>query len=320
MSYSHAYSAPNLSEWSLDDSSKRYRKEVIYEGPFLLQNSSGKRFNAVVDDAQLHQWVKTFDAMKNAGVSVPVPLTHTEDPEKNRGTVVQLEVAKNKDNKNALFAHIEFRDKEAAKLAVNTDVSIYVPPEFTDGKGVVYHRPVRHIALTNYPVIPKLGKFEAIAASFIGEEDMALADLAKKLGVSIEDGMKDSAIESAVVSLFASLKKKNVVKEPKTISAGFLKMGKENRETKLKALVLSGKIVPAVSKKLEAVFCTDESLSLSLQDEVIDDGFDAIMDALADNENVLSFKENTPPQTLVLGKDGKSKVSPLVADAEKRSA
>lgn len=138
-----------------------FRKELISIGNY---EKGDIKFD--VDDDLLHHWKNTFEEMQNDGIEVPMPLGHTENSEARRGTAISLEVDKNEEGKNALFSIFKFRNEEDAKNLKDSDVSIYVPLDFKNGNGKTYKYPIRHIAFTDYPVIPKLGKIHPIAASF----------------------------------------------------------------------------------------------------------------------------------------------------------
>lgn len=188
-----------------------YRKELIYPGHFVKKDSKGSvEFELPVDETLLDHWVATFNKMKAAGIEVPVPIEHTTDPEQRRGTVVDLKKEFNKDRKApALYAYIKFRDQPTGdSLSKTTQVSLFSPPDFVDGKGNKYVRPIRHVALTDYPLVPGLAGFEkAIAASLVlsnidAEEgsQMTIAELADRLGITYEDGAADEEIASAIES------------------------------------------------------------------------------------------------------------------------
>ena len=142
-----------------------FRKELIYEDDFHKKTPTVDQ-HFTVDTLKLDHWCATGNRMISNGVPIPVPIKHTTDPEARRGSVVRFERGKNKNGKEALFGIIRFRDRKAAELAKSTDVSIFVPKDtVTDGKGREYVYPVRHVCLTDYPVIPGLSGFDAIAAS-----------------------------------------------------------------------------------------------------------------------------------------------------------
>jgi phage I-like protein len=311
-----------------DAKARTYRKELIYVGKFI---KDGIEFS--IDDALLQHWVETFNEMSKDGIEVPVPIEHTTNPEARRGTVQALELAADSKGRSALFGVIQFRDEEAEKLAASANVSIYVPPN-AEVNGKRYVRPLRHLALTDYPAVPDLDNFHTIAASLAnpkGDKDMALIDLAKSLGLKPEDGTDDSKIESMIASAFSALKKtvadlkaggeKKPEEKPKpAFAAGLLNIAKDNRSLKLSALVDSGKITPAVSKALMEHFSTEESLTLALSNESGVDTFDSVVKSLEHNDPV-KLGEQTGSQTIRMshGTDPSPEATALERDAERRA-
>lgn len=168
------YMVPNTEpgrELILDEAGKwdglTFRKELIYEGSFVKKVPGKEAQHFTVDEAKLNHWEHTGNRMVRNGVKVPVPVKHTDEPERNRARVLRYEVGVNDKGKNALYGVMRFRDHDAAKLAASTDVSIFVPEDsFTDGLGNKYTYAIKHVALTDYPVIPGLSDFKAIAASY----------------------------------------------------------------------------------------------------------------------------------------------------------
>ncbi len=322
------YDAPELDEWALSATGGGlYRKELIYAGEFV-KSGGAEEMRLAVDSALMSHWVETHDRMTANGNEVPLPVQHTEDPEKRRGTVETLRLEKDSQGRDGLFAYVRFRDAEAEKLTAS-GVSIYVPPMWKDGKGVTYSRPIRHVALTDYPVIPGLDKFQAIVASITeGDSGMPLKALAKALGVTIKDGDADDVMEKAIVASVKALRaeitslkaKKPEDKKPATIAASFITLVRDNREMKLAALVAAGNITPAVKDKLTAQYCSDGALTLSLSnDGTASDGFDAMVAALKENEP-LALSEQTGAQGVRLshGTDKDPKVNPLMAAVERQ--
>lgn len=342
--YSYVYIAPdgdlNLSQ---AEGEGLFRKEVIYEGNFVLQDSKGGRFQQQVDASLLHHWARTGAEFLADGNKIPVPVEHTRDPEKNRGEVVKLAVENNSRGGRGLFAYVKFHKPEYGEQLKNSQVSIWVDPEFVSGSGKKFYRPIRHVALTDYPIIPKLDSFEAIAASFVklGDEEMPMKALAKSLGIEVDDNAKDEDIQGKIAGAFKNLQTKvkdleaKVPKKdpepkpepkktddpPKKVAAGLLSMAKDLRETKLSQLVEKGKITPAVAGKLKDQYCSDEKLELCLSDDSVSDGFDETIAALSENEEVLSFAEKSGAQVadLKLGEVAGGEESPLVKDAERRA-
>lgn len=189
-----------------------YRKELAYPGHFVKTKDDGEvEFELPVSEPLIDHWVNTFNAMKQNGVDVPVPIGHTTGPDKRVGTVEKLAKEWNpKRNANALYSYIRFSDADKANQYRNSNVSLFMPPGFTDGRQNKYQRPIRHVAITDYPVIPDLGPFEkAIAASYVlsmAEESnsMTWLDVAQTLGVNVPEGADDEAAQQAVVEAWES--------------------------------------------------------------------------------------------------------------------
>lgn len=171
-----------------------YRVETIPVGAFVKDNAktgdAHERIAFEVDDNLLQHWKNTFESMKFNGVEVPMPLNHTEDPESRRATVVDFEIGKNKEGNNSLYTIFKFKDKQAEEALKDAGVSIYVPPKFVDGRGNEYIYPIRHVCLTDYPVIPGMEKMQpldlpglpegAIAASFVETGKTGKSDKSSK--------------------------------------------------------------------------------------------------------------------------------------------
>ena len=318
--------APGLKTWELSESKERtYRKELIYVGDFVKDTL---KFS--VDEDLLHHWVSTFNEMKDNGIDVPVPVEHTQDPEKRRGTLLGLSVARNDKGVPALFGDIQFKDETAASLATTAQTSIYVPPEFQDGKGRKYKRPIQHVALTDYPVVPGLKEFQVIAASFQEREnEVSLKTLIGKLGLKIPEGKEDddAMLETLIVNEWKVLKSKTPKPEDKkpedkkpAIAAGLISMAKENRRMKLDKLVQDGHITPAVCSKLGEQYCNNERVSLSLSSDS-SDGFDEMIEALKENDPLVLAEKTGPQDIMSLSNYRNDKDNnPLLKDAEKRAA
>lgn len=198
-----------------------FKKELIYPGNFVKKDESGNvEFELPVDESLMDHWVATFDKMRENGVDVPVPVEHTTDPEKRRGTVVRMTKEFNPERgKPSLYAFIKFRDpKTAADMSKTSQVSLFSPPSFSDGKGHEYTRPITHVALTDYPLVPGLDAFEkAVAASLARCPDRAIAmskvlsmdsgedqtmspmqELAQDLGIDVGGETDDAVIKDLI--------------------------------------------------------------------------------------------------------------------------
>ena len=200
---------------SLQLSNRLWRKELIPIGEFV-KDSNGERIPFEVDEGTLLHWKNTFEQMKYNGIEVPMPLNHTENPELRRGTLIDLDIDGNDKGSKSLYGTFKFRDEEAEKALKDADVSIYVPSKFVDGEDNTYIYPIRHVAFTDYPVIPKLGKMQPIAASYVevakkpSKEKKKMPfppNKGKEKDEEIEDVEKDDEnAEETVESLHAELR------------------------------------------------------------------------------------------------------------------
>lgn len=328
MSENVAYiSQKDTAPWQLaghgdQDGKPVYVKELIYTGKFRMAN--GVEFE--VDRGTLDHWASTHASLSENGIQVPLPIEHSDDPEKTRGHIVGMYVENNSRGIPALFGKVQFRDPQAAELAKTAQVSIFSPPEFIDGKGNHYVRPIKHVALTDYPVIPSLQGFQSIAASFVSPKEaiMPLKELATKLALSCEDETK---LEDTIIASFKAKDelvsqkdteiealKKRIPADPISVSAAHRNMLKDNRDMKLSLLVSKGHISPAVKDELVKAFCSDDTLTLALSREGSFDPFDAVVLALSKNVIV----ELGEADTIVLS-NRQAADNPLIADAKKRS-
>lgn len=326
-------------------------KEVIYANEEGESFQKGRHQKFSVDTQLLDHWVSTFNLMLELEIEVPVPEEHTSAPSMKKGVVLALQRRKDSKEREGLFAKIEFIDDEAAKLARTAKVSVFVPPEFTDEHGHTFSRPIRHVALTDYPVLNGLDGFLAASHQEEGEEEMPLRKLAVRLGMTLADDDDDEKVADDIVKKFGSMEKKlsdgegaektrialeeeekkkkaleaanddddddEKKKKPEEVAASMVLMLGENRANKIDKLITDGKITPAVAKDLKSSYADDGALRLSLCD--IDDGFNKVMSALDKNDPV-KLAEQTGPQTnrgvLELA-DGEK--NPLLKDAEQRA-
>jgi hypothetical protein len=319
------------------DDPLEWEKEVIYESDYF--ETPDTAFS--VDEDLIMHWHDTVTKMLSEGVGIPVPLRHTENTEDNRGQVFRSRVGVNSKGKQALFLGIRFRDADAAKLAKSSDVSIFVPGSFKDGKGRTWFKPIRHVALTNYPVIPGLEPFKPIVASLVEKKIMSLSSLAEKLSIPVAD-KEEAELEAAIVSAFSDLTRqvedltKKVTEleggevdpedeeeEEAPVAASLVNLMRDNRTMKIDALVGEGRITPAVAAAAKKKFTGDVSLKLSLAGKA-DDGFDGWHELAKANEPVISLKGKTGAQALRLSHGNDSGDSAtnngLIRDAERRAA
>lgn len=173
-----------------DASGLTYRKELIYAnapGEFFTKRTKDKVQKFRVDESTLDHWASVGNRMRQNGVKIPTPLKHNTDPENNRGQILRFETGVNDEGRPALFGIVKFRDEKAAELAASTDVSIFVPADpIYDGKGNGYDYAIQHVCFTDYPVIPGLSGFQAIAASLDTEPlELSAIDIGKQIGKNV---------------------------------------------------------------------------------------------------------------------------------------
>jgi len=307
-----------------------FSKELIRVGYFVDPN--GTEFE--ITPQILEHWVDTFDVMKMMGIKVPIPSEHDGafDPKKNNGYVRSLFV-----EGESLFGTLELFGKDAEELSKKTDVSIYSPSEWVDGQGNIFYRPITHVALTMFPVIPGLGEFKALAASKIPFKEKVM-DLSKlKSGLGIETQITEENAVDLILSHFGKVKEdhatalsavqdelKTVKQEKETLALSatpkkpdptLLALSRDNRNMKLDQLVQANRLTPDAKKDLSDALTSDAALSLSLtQGDTT--SFDKIVAALAKN-NPVELREKTGKQILSLSQNQNE--SSLVADAKARA-
>ena len=312
--------------------SQLFRKEVIRVGSYV-KDDEGLEFE--VTPKLLQHWVDTFKHMKANGVDVPIPAGHNNDPDKNHGYVRDIFI-----EGESLINVIELIGEGSVDLAKRNHVSVFVPPEFVDGKGNKYQRPIMHVALTPTPVIPGLGGWESVAASLtLKGTSMNWKDLQEGLGIKEE--LTDDTASKLLLAHFGTQKKerdelqlaldelkkdppKKKEAEPKVEpkvelskpDPMLIQLSSENRLMKLNALVEAARITPAVRDKLKDQYASEKSLTLSLSRG--GDNFDDLMGALAENDPV-ELSEKSGPQTMALSMVGDGKTNPLVEDAKRRA-
>ena len=299
------------------DSDLIFEKELIYSGTFTKGSGKDKQ-EFDIKDADIKHWDKMLQEFSELDIGVPVPLEHTDNPEDRRGTVVPFSsfVKINERGKLALFVKIEFRDKDAAKLALVSDVSIFAV-DATSRADRKFKNVITHVAITDYPVVRHLKGFEVLAASHVTktqteEKEMSLA-LAKKLG-GPADMADDAAGETFIVSKIKKLeseltelkKNKSKAKEPddvKKIAASLsdvvVTIERKTRKGRLEMALSKGKITKVVADDLAAKWCSDDkdTMALSVVSDATDNVFDNIMDLFEKNE-VIPMDEKTRSQVL----------------------
>lgn len=138
-----------------------FKKHILSEGPLYY---GGKTINVTHDF--LVKMADNFEKKYCPIVQVPVVddnNKHTEDPFRNIGEVVKVEVEGDK-----AYAIIDVRDEKAAPLIGKTllGASALLSPDYTDRKTMKKVGPTLvHTAITNNPYVSDLEEFEAVRLS-----------------------------------------------------------------------------------------------------------------------------------------------------------
>lgn len=193
---SHAYD--EMTEASIELSRKStgtlFRKHILNVGKDLIHPSVGRM---TIDDAFVNSLKSNFD--NKACDIVQVPLAndknqHVEDPDRNVGEVVDIEV---KDNK--VYAVIDAR-RNADKFKDKTYIgaSAMIAMNYTDtNTGKKVGPTLCHVAVTNRPYITNLEDYEEIvkASADNSEEAVLLTEPATETIVEDNPGSKEEPKE-----------------------------------------------------------------------------------------------------------------------------
>jgi len=149
-----------------------FKKEVVRFGKY--KDPLWGEFEMNLDEA----WAEQVIANWKAGIPgrVPVPSMHTDDPDRNRGEVVDYEITR-----RGIVAYLDIRDDETAQAIENEtiwDVSISFVDNWIDNKGKEHGPAILHVALVNNPYLDKMSEFEALSRT-MGDLFGGLAQLAK---------------------------------------------------------------------------------------------------------------------------------------------
>jgi hypothetical protein len=319
----------------------RFRKEAIYVGEFFAPQPDGGKQQFTVTKADLEHWRDSINLQLDRGIRVDVPSGHTTESEASRGQVVAADVGKDSQGRDALFVDIEFADKEAARMAKTAEVSIFSPPSWEDGLGNTYSRPIRHVALTQQPVIPNLDAFTLVASLDEKVSSMEfLTQIAQALGLEVdaedeatltqqileaispeEDDMEDdeTELEDMVEEdedddelEFEFEEDSDEDENEDELSFSLPASAKAEivagRKARIDLLLSKGQITPAQAKALAKKHCVTTGLVLS------SDAFDEAIELLS-----LSSPRKTGSRTGAQISRGSQRLSPLEADAERRA-
>lgn len=293
-------------------------KQVIYVGNFKKWISDSQNLSFDVDEKLIDHWVATHKELIAAGLDVPLPVKHTDDPEARRGTVIDLKKKTDAKGRISLYASIKFNSQEIRDSLKHSNVSLYCPPSVRH-QDKVFVRPIRHVCITDYPVVGDLEPF-TIAAAYDDPKKSTknplrnsamMKALAEKLGLSVPPDASDDAIAGMIFAKFEEIMKKDVdgdgkvgnesgdttpaKEEPVAASNDaqtkpdpvVLSLVRDNRTMKLDSLVAAHKLTPARAKELKAKYA-GETVSLS-NNEV----FNEVVHEIESREPLVALSDET---------------------------
>jgi len=318
---------------------RRFRKHLISIGKYVKEDQ-GLEFT--VTDAVMRHWVEAFDAMTANGVTIPMPDAHETAGQAahNMGYVESLFIDGDK-----LIANVKLIGRDALDAAARNDVSISVPLDFVDGKGVRYGQAIEHVAFTPEPLIPGLDPFIPLAASRWRVENATMnwETLENALGV---EGLNDDTANDLITKAFQAQNKDTatlqaslnaneaklkstettlaevqakVQAEPEKLGPVTLDMARKTQATQLDMLVQASKITPAVRDGLHALFIGDNGDRIQasaangthrLFDDVI---------SLFEKNDPVALGEKTGPQTYMKLSREEASADSLLNRAKARS-
>lgn len=159
----------------------KFKKPIVSAGVYAIPTAAGPRMETITED-RLRKWAESFKAMREKGLRVPAPWTHDDkaspvvvgsdgtlpQSDKNGGFWEKLWV-EDQEGVPTLFGELdapgsaEDMSTPAGKIGKTVqETSIYVRPEFMDGKGNKWQDALMHIALVTHPVEPGQKNFEQV--------------------------------------------------------------------------------------------------------------------------------------------------------------
>lgn len=235
-----------------------FRKQLLKKGKWFHWAAD----NGVLEltDEKLDEIVKNFN--DNIVESVSVPLTHTNDPSKNTGKV--LELIKTEEGIDAV---IEIKDESIAekiRKGLITAISASFDPNYLMKQSKKFVGAVLlHAALVAEPYLKGMGKFVALGDEFEGREIIQLEDKEFDVQESL------ATVFKLLTDIQAHVIKKEIKKEEVTIEKTAEEKEELNKEKKGKCELpdggeghyVDGKCVPKGKKSVEGVENKSEEAS-----------------------------------------------------------
>ncbi len=144
-----------------------YWKDAIRVGTYA--HPSG-RYTLGITRETLDGFARTFSAMRENGVGVPILMDHAPTAAATLGWIVAVK----RDGDRLMELH-QFLGDDARDVGLRNHVSLGIDPDFVDGRGVRYGRAIVHSAVTPVPVVPGQGEFQAVELAGVGREVVVLS-------------------------------------------------------------------------------------------------------------------------------------------------
>lgn len=164
-----------------------YTKDVLRPGTFRVSESEAATFTK----NDLERMAEQFNAMRETDdLSIPVPWEHPADEDPEGRPMTRKEREQHQAKFNAGWVNKLFVEGDVLKAEIDVPleadaeriekVGTFVSPKIGNviaGSGKKWERVVKHVALTNKPVVTRQGKFEPVlAASLSRDISLSMAD------------------------------------------------------------------------------------------------------------------------------------------------
>ena len=138
-----------------------YRKDALTAGTWHTKD--GQKLEATPE--RMDRWIRTFHAMRNAGIQIDCPVDHSYDSKDNMGFVTDL----SREGPTLYSVHDIPRADDQDRIGKTIrEVSVSITPHFVDGRGKDWGEAIEHISPCTRPVVFGQQNFVPIAAR-IGE-------------------------------------------------------------------------------------------------------------------------------------------------------
>lgn len=273
----------------------KYKKQIVSAGKYHVSSGDGSRPEVTITPERIRGWAETIKELQKAGHKIPAPFNHNpkaipfqegdngalDSSVENGGFWEDISVEVDENNVPVLMGSLNTPHSDKVGETIR-DVSIYVKPEWKDGKGRIWRDVPMHIALVTHPIEPGQPNFEpleddmAIAMSHISmsmSEDYTLMPVGSSLG-SIVSQLRDVACidlgddvtpENIVERLGVALRQKKISEQTGVGSAGSVSKPPEGAVRESVPIQMSQETKVETNEVVE----TDEVKALKQQNEAL---------------------------------------------------